>query len=59
MKIYLTHRKLAGNLFPMQYRWKQRNPTAHKPKHIFPAKAAYFKRTQKKAFYVTQSSNES
>ena len=23
--------------FSMQYRWKQRNPTAHKPKHIFPA----------------------
>ena len=35
----------------MQYRWKQRNSTAHKPKHVFPAielRAAYFKHTRKK-----------
>ena len=37
LKIYVTHRKLAGNLFLMQYCWKKRNSTAHKPKHAFPA----------------------
>ena len=37
LKIYVTHRKLAGNLFLMQYRWKKRNSTAQKPHHAFPA----------------------
>ena len=50
LKIYVTHSKLAGNLFLMQYRWKKRNSTAHKPKHAFPAiqlKEAYL-HTRKK-----------
>ena len=33
----MTHRKLAGNLFHMQYHWKKRNSTADKQKHAFPA----------------------
>ena len=48
-------RKLAGNLFPMQYQWKQRNSTAHKPKHAFPAiqlKVAYFKHIRKKTLFL-------
>ena len=60
LKIYVTHRKLAGNLFLMQYRWKKRNSTAHKPKHAFPAiqlKEAYLHTHAKKHFYV-QSSNQ-
>ena len=55
-KIYVTHCKLAGNLFPVQYRWKQRNSTVHKPKHVFPAiqlKEAYLNtHTQKNALLV-------
>ena len=61
LKIYVTHSKLAGNLFLMQYRWKKRNSTAHKPKHAFPAiqlKEAYLHTHAKKHFYVTQSSNQ-
>ena len=57
----MTHRKLARNLFHMQYHWKKRNSTAHKQKHAFPAiqlKEAYLHTHAKKHLYVTQSSNQ-
>ena len=46
VKIKVTRYKLAENIFPVQYRWKQPNFTANKPKHVFPAiklNPAYFK----------------
>ena len=58
----MTHYKLAGNHFPMQYRQKQPNSTAQEPKHVFAAiklKAAYFKHRKGKTLsFVTQSSNQ-
>ena len=61
MKIYVTHCKLAGNHFAIQFRWKQRNSTANETKHVFAIKLkeAYFKhRKGKTLFFVTQSSNQ-
>ena len=46
----VTGCKLAENIFPVQYRWKQPNFTENKPKHVFPAiklNAAYFKHRKK------------
>ena len=58
----MTHYKLAGNHFSMQYRQKQHNSTAQEPKDVFAAtrlKAAYFKHRKGKTLsFVTQSSNQ-
>ena len=50
----VTRCKLAENIFPVQYCWKQPNFTENKPKHVFPAiklNAAYFKHRKKETLF--------